>query len=100
MQSNWYVLNLAASEYSDADQIPQVISQRDKLKKSLKDNMIPLVDSQDRIHMEGFALDGMNSDEIIPYISSITGLTTWNGQVTSIAFASDGSGKVGSFLVQ
>jgi hypothetical protein len=50
--------------------------------------------------MEGFALDGMNSDEIIPYISSVTGLTTWNGEVTSIAFASDGSGKVGSFLVQ
>ncbi|KAG2115418.1 hypothetical protein BD769DRAFT_1391302 [Suillus cothurnatus] len=80
-------------DLTHTDAIKLVISQRDKLKKSLKDNMIPLVDSQDRIHMEGFALDGMNSDEIIPYISSITGLTTWNGQVTSIAFASDGSGK-------
>jgi hypothetical protein len=74
-----------------------VISQRDRLKKSLKDNTLPLVDSRDRLYMEGFALDSMKADEVLSYISSVTGLTAWNGEVTSVAFASDESGNVGSF---
>ncbi|KAG1740101.1 hypothetical protein EDD22DRAFT_851863 [Suillus occidentalis] len=82
-----------ALDLTHADALKLVISQRDRLKKSLKDNMLPLVDSRDRLYMEGFALDSMKANEVLSYISSVTGLTAWNGEVTSVAFASDESGN-------
>ncbi|KIK36319.1 hypothetical protein CY34DRAFT_16464 [Suillus luteus UH-Slu-Lm8-n1] len=82
-----------ALDLTHADALKLVISQRDRLKKSLKDNTLPLVDSRDRIYMEGFALDSMKAGEVLSYISSVTGLTAWNGEVTSVAFTSDESGN-------
>ncbi|KAG1767595.1 hypothetical protein EV702DRAFT_1050288 [Suillus placidus] len=56
-----------------------VASERDKVKKSLKDNTLPLIDSKEKLPLEGFFLNGMSDNQVLPYISGMTGLTAWNG---------------------
>ncbi|KAG1746316.1 hypothetical protein EDD22DRAFT_958361 [Suillus occidentalis] len=72
--------------------IKLVSSERDKFKKALKDNSLPLVDSKSKLRLQGFALNTKRPDEIISHITSLTGLTTWNGMVTSLQFTCDPQG--------
>ncbi|KAG2154229.1 uncharacterized protein EDB93DRAFT_1102370 [Suillus bovinus] len=45
------------------DAIKLISCKRDRLKRALKDNTLALVDSQDRSHIEGYALDGKDPAE-------------------------------------
>ncbi|KAG1759882.1 hypothetical protein EDD22DRAFT_848894 [Suillus occidentalis] len=58
--------------------IKMISSERDKFKKALKDNSLALVDCSSKLRLEGFALNTKRPDEIIPHITSLTGLTAWN----------------------
>ncbi|KAG1884430.1 hypothetical protein F4604DRAFT_1919634 [Suillus subluteus] len=78
--------------------IKMISSERDKFKKALKDNSLALVDCGSKLRLEGFALNTKCPDEIIPHITSLTGLTAWNGVVTSLKFTCDPHGVV-FFLV-
>ncbi|KAG1842298.1 hypothetical protein C8R48DRAFT_679049 [Suillus tomentosus] len=76
------------------DAIKIVSSEYDRFKKALKDNSHPLVNCKKKLRLDGFALNTKRPHEIIPYITSITGLTAWNGTVTSLEFTRSPDGNL------
>ncbi|KAG1881888.1 hypothetical protein C8R48DRAFT_667622 [Suillus tomentosus] len=76
------------------DAIKIVSSEYDRFKKALKDNSHPLVNCKKKLRLDGFALNTKRPHEIIPYITSITGLTAWNSTITSLEFTRSPDGNL------
>jgi hypothetical protein len=64
----------------------QLYTERHKFVKSLKENSLPLADEVRKKYADGYCLDDYNIETVIPYITQLTGLTVWDGEVTSIHF--------------